>query len=75
MNVEPKSADNANLLIVDEFMAEKGWKRYSCNVCKNIFFAKPSTKMDISVCGWNACDKGEYPFRTYTKRKKMLTNL
>ena len=73
MNVEPKSADNANLLIVDEFMAEKGWKRYSCNVCKNIFFAKPSTKMDISVCGWNACDKGEYPFRTYTKRKKMLT--
>ena len=25
------------------------------------------------VCGWHKCDKGGYPFRAYTKRKRMLT--
>lgn len=58
---------------VNEFMAERGWQRHSCSACGRMFFSKPSTKMDISVCGWHKCDKGGYPFRTYTKRKKMLT--
>lgn len=58
---------------VNKFMAERGWQRHSCSACGRIFFSKPSTKMDVSVCGWHKCDKGEYPFRTYTKRKKMLT--
>lgn len=58
---------------VNEFMAERGWCGRSCSSCDRTFFFKPSTKMDVSVCGWHKCDKGGYPFRTYTKRKKMLT--
>lgn len=59
---------------VNEFMAERGWCGRSCSSCDRTFFFKPSTKMDVSVCGWHKCDKGGYPFRTYTKRKKMLTS-
>jgi len=29
--------------------------------------------MDVSVCGWHKCDKGDYLFRTYSKQKRMLT--
>lgn len=62
-----------NSKAVNEFMAERGWQGRSCSSCDRTFFSKPSTKMDVSVCGWHKCDKGGYPFRTYTKRKKMLT--
>lgn len=58
---------------VKEFMAERGWQGRSCSACGETYFSKPSTKMDVSVCGWRKCDKGTYPFRTYPKRKKMLT--
>lgn len=58
---------------VVEFMAERGWRGRSCGACGRTFFSKPSTKMDVSVCGWHKCDKGGLPFRTFSKRKKMLT--
>jgi len=64
-------ADGANA--VSEFMAERGWAQHLCAACSRTFFSKPSTKADFSSCGWHKCDKGEYPFRTYAKRKKMLT--
>lgn len=56
----------------NEFMAKRGWQRHSCDECHSTYFSKPSTNTDISVCGWRKCDKGNYPFRAYTKRKKML---
>ncbi len=56
-----------------EFMIERGWHEHMCSSCSRIFFSKSSTKMDVSVCGWHKCDSGTYPFRTYAKRKKMLT--
>lgn len=58
---------------VNEFMAERDWQARSCSACGRMFFSKLSTKTSVSVCGWHKCYKGEYPFRTYTKRKKMLT--
>ena len=58
---------------VIEFMAERGWQGRSCGACGRTFFFKPSTKMDVSACGWHKCDKVGFPFRTFSKRKKMLT--
>jgi len=58
---------------VNEFMAERGWQGRSCGACGRTFFSKPFTKMDVSVCGWHKCDKGDYLFRTYSKQKRMLT--
>lgn len=62
-----------NKQAVKSFMAEKEWQKHSCSECGRTFFFKPSTKMDVSTCGWHKCSKGEYSFRTYSKRKKMLT--
>lgn len=59
--------------VVIEFMTERGWQERSCGSCGRIFFYKPSTKMDVSTCGWYKCDKGSFSFRTFSKRKKMLT--
>lgn len=66
-------SNQEDFVAVNKFMAERGWQRHSCSACGRAFFSKPSTKMDVSVCGWRKCDKVTYPFRTYTKRKKMLT--
>lgn len=63
----------SNQRAVKRFMVEKEWQEHSCSACSRTFFSKPSTKMDVSVCGWHKCDKGEYLFRTYSKRKRMLT--
>lgn len=59
--------------VVNEFMTERGWQGRSCSACGRMFFSKPSATMDVSVCGWHKCDKREYLFRSFTKRKKMLT--
>lgn len=67
---EPTIADAPKA--VSQFMAGKGWRERICSACGRTFFSKPSTKMDVSVCGWQKCDKREYSFHTYTKRKKML---
>lgn len=58
---------------VKEFMVERKWQVRSCSACHRTFFSKPFTKTDVSVCGLRKCNKGEYPFRTYTKRRKMFT--
>lgn len=58
---------------VNEFMAERGWQGRSCGSCGRTFFSKPSTRLDTSTCGWHKCDKGDLPFRTFSKRKRMLT--
>ena len=57
---------------VKKFLSEKGWCEHQCDGCGNIFFAKLSAKIDKSICGWHKCNKGNYPFRTLSKRKKML---
>jgi len=65
------SAD-ANLEAVRKFMIERGWREHRCDGCGKTFFAKPTTKIDISTCGWHQCDKGGYPFRTFSKRKQLM---
>lgn len=55
-----------------KFLSEKGWLEHQCNECGNIFFTKLSTKIDASICGWHKCNKGNYPFRTFSKRKQLL---
>lgn len=57
--------------VVDKFMTERGWQGHVCNTCGRTFFSKPCR--DTSVCGWHKCNKGTFPFRTFTKQKKMLT--
>lgn len=73
MGSEQEYIVDADSVAVTEFMIERGWKGRLCYACGNFFFSKPSTKRDVSICGWHTCDKGEYSFRTFTKRKKMLT--
>lgn len=68
-----KVAEIDILHVVNEFMIGKGWKGRSCSACGRTFFIKASSQIDTSICGWHKCDKGEYPFRTYVKRKKMAT--
>jgi len=60
---------------VDKFMADRGWQGHLCSACGRTFFTKSldNTEVNNPVCGWHKCDKGTYPFRTFTKRKKMLT--
>lgn len=58
---------------VNEFMDERGWQGRSCSACSKTFFFKPSSKMDTPICGWDKCDKGACIFRTFSKRKKILT--
>lgn len=57
---------------VRKFLSEKEWRDHRCDGCGRIFFAKLSAKIDTPTCGWHKCDKGNYPFRTLSKRKKML---
>lgn len=73
MQSEQESSADANSEAVKKFMAERKWGMHSCSACGRTFFSKPFTKMNVSACGWHKCDKGEYPFRTYSKRKRMLT--
>lgn len=61
------------LQAVNEFMTKRGWQRRSCGACGKTFFSKPSSKMDTATCGWHKCDKGLYTFRTFVKRKKLVT--
>lgn len=67
----------ANMLdtaqVVSEFMTGKGWQQNVCESCGKTFFSKPSNEMQISNCGWHRCNKEQYAFRTYAKRKRMLT--
>jgi hypothetical protein len=53
------------------FMLGNGWKDHLCNVCGRTFFAKPATKIDTSICGWHKCNKGEYPFLSLSKSKRL----
>ena len=73
MKSEQESSVDTNSEAVKKFMAERKWEMHSCSTCGRTFFSKTSAKMDVSVCGWHKCDKGDYPFRTYSKRKRMLT--
>ncbi len=72
MGYKQKYSEIVNLEAVNEFMTERGWQRRSCDTCGRTFFSKPSTKIDVSICGWHKCNKGHYQFCTYSKRKKML---
>lgn len=67
-----KSEQELNLQAVKRFMAERRWQEHLCSACGRIFFSKQATKMDVSVCGWHKCDKRDYSFRTFSKRKKLL---
>jgi len=58
--------------VVKKFLSEKEWCEHQCDECGNTFFAKLSVKIDISICGWYKCDKGDRPFLTFSKRKKLL---
>lgn len=73
MKPEQESSVDTNSEAVKKFMTERKWEMHSCSTCGRTFFSKTSAKMDVSVCGWHKCDKGDYPFRTYSKRKRMLT--
>jgi hypothetical protein len=73
MESKYRPTTDVNSGAVNKFMAERGWQGRSCGVCGRTFFFKPSTKMDTTVCGWQKCAKGDFPFRTFPKRKKMLT--
>jgi len=57
---------------VKKFMSEKGWHEHQCKQCDITFFAKPTAKIDISICGWHKCDNGSYPFRNFSKRKQLM---
>lgn len=57
--------------IVKKFLSEKGWREHRCDGCGNTFFAKSSVKIETPACGWHKCDKGDYPFRNFSKRKKV----
>ena len=61
-----------NLEAMKKFMIERGWRGHKCGGCGRVFFAKPSTKTDVSTCGWHKCDKGGYPFRAFSKCKRLL---
>ena len=67
-----KSEQELNLQAVKRFMAERRWQEHLCSACGRTFFSKQATKMDVSVCGWHKCNKEDYPFRTFSKRKKLL---
>jgi hypothetical protein len=53
-------------------MVEKGWCEHQCRKCGITFFSKPSARIDTSVCGWNKCDNGDYPFLNFPRSKKLL---
>jgi len=72
MKSKQKYSTDADSKIVKKFMIERGWQEHQCNECGITFFAKSSTKIDISVCGWQKCDKGSYSFRNFSKRKRLL---
>ncbi len=72
MELKKASLDDANLEVVKKFMIQREWLEHQCDVCGVTFFAKTSAKVDVSVCGWHKCDKGSYPFRTFSKCKKPL---
>lgn len=57
---------------VKKFLSKKGWREHQCSGCGNTFFTKPASKINTTTCGWRKCDKGHYPFRAFSKRKKML---
>lgn len=63
---------DAHLEVLKKFLSEKGWREYQCDGCGNIFFTKLSTKIDELICGWHKCDKGNYLFRAFSKRKQLL---
>lgn len=63
---------NAISEAMKKFMIGRGWREYKCDGCGKIFFAKPSTRVDITTCGWHKCDKGSYPFLAFSKCKKPL---
>lgn len=58
--------------VASEFMTKRGWKEHECAVCGKTFFSK-SSSVGIAVCGWHLCDNGSYSFRTFVKRKKLVT--
>ena len=60
---------------IKKFMSKKGWHEHQCKQCGITFFAKPTAKIDISICGWHNCDNWSYPFRTFSKRKQLLKPL
>lgn len=55
-----------------KFMREKGWHECQCKQCSVIFFTKPTAKINTSTCGWHKCNNGNYPFRTFSKRKRLM---
>lgn len=73
MKTEQKSVMDINLKSMNEFMVKKGWQGQTCSACGRTFFSKPLTNLDTSVCGWHKCNKENFPFRTFSKRKRMLT--
>jgi hypothetical protein len=58
--------------MVNKFMEKKGWFKHQCGNCDRSFFSKHSVAAGTSFCGWGKCNKGNYPFRTFSKRKKLL---
>jgi hypothetical protein len=58
--------------VVKKFLSEKGWCEHQCDGCGSTFFAKLSAKINKSICGWHKCDKRDYSFRAFSKRKKLL---
>lgn len=60
---------------INEFMAKREWQKKSCEECGKIFFSKRNHKVGNPICGWGKCDKGDYPFLNFSKRKKMLSSV
>ncbi len=63
---------NVYLEAVKKFLSGKGWHGHRCSGCGSTFFTKQATKINMPICGWHKCDKENYPFRAFSKRKKLL---
>jgi hypothetical protein len=71
MKTEHQFFTGFNPEIVKIFMSKKGWQTHQCSKCGRTFFAKPTTKMDTSICGWHKCNTGDYTFLSLSKSKRL----